>query len=387
MFFFSLLSLSLQSFAPLKAPERVKNGRLKYAALIMKHGHISPLSFYTDTSKNGIWLCDSDESESPRMHSSYENGLRRRYQRTMIPRFMMYPPNCESGDLTTKGQSKIKELGEFFRDYLIYNNSLLPQDLDTSLFTVRTNHYDRCIRTAVSFMNGFYPPEVPDVEQVLIYSYGSSPSDVLNSGTKTCQEAIDKSAEFKASDLYKSRQAESLSILSNMKKQTSISTSSLVPKFGDWVMSFIDNGGLPITASETEIARTQEDTAFNLFQFAKFSNFVGSSPILRLLFKDIETSLAKGKKFNYYVLDSEQMATLAALVGDPEEKSIDFGAHLLLEIWYVPGSESENVIRFVYNGRPLMINGFNAEIAPLNKYKMYLSNNGFLSQCLSNFPY
>ena len=383
-FFFS--SFSLQSFAPLLAPQPVENARLKYAAIIMKHGHISPISKYTNTSKNGVWLCDGDEAESPRMHSAYENGLRRRYQRTMLPRFMKYPPNCEYGDLTTKGQSKIKELGEFFREYLIYNNSLLPQDLDTSLFTVRTNHYDRCIRTAASFMNGFYPPEVPDVEQVLIHSYGSSSTDVLNSGANTCQEANAKSKEFKSSELFKNRQTESLSILASMKAQTTISKSSIIAKFGDWVMSFVDNGQLPINATEEEIARTQEDTAFNLFQFANFSGYVGSSPILRLIFKDIDTALASTKKFNLYVLDSEQLATLAALVGNPEEKNIGFGAHLMLEIWNVLGSDSENVIRFVFNGKPLKLRGFDKETVPLNKFKMYLNDGGYMNKCEIDFP-
>ena len=360
--FWILNILTSQSFASFSSPPPIQNAYLKYVGLIIKHGHISPLTRYTDKSLNGVWTCDSDDSESPRMHSSLDNGFRRRYQRVMIPRFMRYPPNCENGDLTTKGMKKISELGELYREYLIQNRTLLPQSLDIEKFTVRTNHYDRAKRTAASFMNKFYPPETPDVEQILFHS-GSSSHDVLNSGTSTCSEASESYKQFTESDEFKKRKQESLEILRSMKNQTSISSDSLVAKFGDWVMSFLDNGGvLPITASEGEIKRTQDDTAYNLFSFANYSNYVSASPILRLMFKDIDDAFAKDKKFTLYVVDSQQIATMAGLVGNPEIKNIDFGSQLMMEIWRT--QDLDDIVRFVYNGKVLTLRGFDKETVP-----------------------
>ena len=367
----------------MKAPQPIKNAELKYAAVIMKHGHISPLARYTSKEKNGVWTCDSDDAESPRTHTAFQNGLRRRYQRVMIPRFMRYQPNCEYGDLTIKGQEKVRSLGNMYRDYLIYNNNLLPQDLNTDLFTVRTNHYDRGVRTAVSFMNSFYPPEVPDTEQILIHS-GTSSKDVLNSGSSTCLENSQSLKSFKETTEYKNRQTESVSILSSMKKQTSISSSSILAKFGDWVMSFLDNGGLPITATQEQIDRTQEDTAFYLFNFANYSNYESASPILRLLFRDLDNGLSGKQKFTLYVVDSEQIATLTALIGNPEHKIIDFGAHLLMEIWHI--ENGDDIIRWVYNGTPLTLNGYNNETVNLSTFKMNLAKNGYLNKCTYDFP-
>ena len=381
--FFSLIFFSFESFAPLLVADPIKNAKLKYVGLFLKHGHISPLSRYTSKSLNGVWLCDSDDAESPRISSSYQNGLRRRYQRVMIPRFMRYPPNCEYGDLTVKGQQKIKELGNMYRDYLVYNNSLLPEYLDTNVFTIRSNQFDRCIRTAVSFMNSFYPPEVPDTEQIIIHA-GTSSYDVLNSGHSTCLENANHYSSFKETEKYKLRLSESLKILESMKKQTSLSSSSLLQKFGDWVMSFIDNGGLPINATEEQIKRTQEDTAFSLFEFANYSNYESASPILRLFFKDLDNSLSNNKKFTLYVVDSEQLATLCSLVGNVDKQIFDFGSHLAVEIWRM--NDGNDVIRFVLNGKPLILNGYGTETTTLSKFKIDLAEKGYLSMCTYDFP-
>ena len=381
--FFCLFFLSFENFAPLLVADPLENARLKYVGLFLKHGHISPLSRYTDKSVNGVWTCDSDFAESPRIHTAYQNGLRRRYQRVMIPRFMRYPPNCEYGDITVKGQQKIREIGNMYREYLVYNNSLLPEYFDNNYFTVRSNRFDRGIRTAVSFMNSLYPPEFPDIEQIIINA-GTQSYDVLNSGHATCLENSQHLADFKKTQQYQQRLSESLDVLSSMKKQTSISSSSLLQKFGDWVMSFMDNGGLPINASDEEIQRTKDDTAFFLYEFANYSNYESASPILRLLFKDLDNALSHNKKFTLYVVDSEQMATLSSLVGNVEKQVLDFGSHLAFEVWNT--NDGNDTIRFVLNGKPLILKGYETETTHLSKFKMDLSQKGYLNMCTYDFP-
>jgi hypothetical protein len=83
----------------------------------------TPLNPYLPTIARGHWLCDSEDTFAPRIHTAPVDHFRRLHQ-IFDQHLSDWAPNCHCGDLIVAGVNQHELLGRLFHSYLFETNKL-----------------------------------------------------------------------------------------------------------------------------------------------------------------------------------------------------------------------------------------------------------------------
>jgi len=346
--------------APLIHASPIVGAVLQSVHLLSLSGHSAPSYSKLPSEDNWEWICDLEGSESPKMYSSQEEGLYRRYQRIMSRRFMKFPPNCNPGELTIIGMRQMSELGAFYRDYLVNESGFLTNYLDEELISIKTSRHDRSIRSAECFINELYPPAVPDQEELVITS-GNAYYDPLDPSISNNDEIESRWISYTTSNQF-----------INMINYTQQLVTEMLPQYdnnlmfwdqlGDWLYSnYVNNGKFPANVTE-ELAIELMKSYYSVpYHFSSYSNGIASKGLFDIIMSDIDDAISrvsKKGKFKLYILERFGFISFLQIIGSLPH-FIPYRSHLSIELWKMPNSTS--VIRFVLNGNVISpINGTNA---------------------------
>lgn len=370
--------------SPLRTPPPVVNMTLISASLLFRHGMRTTFHRF-DYNGSETWLCDRPGAEAPRMRVGRAGSFKRRYHKVIPPHLAEYPPNCDFGELLVEGMQQHKELGGMFHDYFI-ERGMLPEYFDPAFVTVRTSTIERCIQSAMSFLNGFYPPATPG-ELINIREVADG-TEILAPGRETCKEMDETYVKWTESEEYKNRQKQSQELFKPVFEALKISP-DLWMSFGDWLISYTCKGFMiPDVVTQEIFDQATKDTSYSMWGYFQTSPKVAASAMWRLFLKDIDRFLAAepgiGKLRIYSGHDSTIIALLVSLgiedIGIPP-----FRSHFLMETWI--DQRGKIFIRFVLNGNPIELPFMdNKSLVSYSEFKGKLGELGFLSHCLDSFP-
>ena len=392
MYFFLtfIKSYELTCQSPLKHATPIPNSKLLFFGLVTRHGMRTPMDSYSPPETTGFWRCDGSSAQAPRMHVSNHNGIYRRYARVQDPKYTMFKPNCDEGELILEGMEQHFELGSFYRKFLIEEMKFLPPYLDKDLLSVRASKVERCIRSAVSFLNGLYPPAVPG-ERIPIIT-GTNSNEFLYPSSNGCSDLQKTWDKFIATDEFINRMNSSITLYSEIYEKLKLKPDITNWMFlGDWMISYLcTNQSIPIipNLSDNIIQQSIKDIAYFSYGFFKTDRAVAGSPIWRRIFKDIDDYLS-GKsnigKFKFYSAHDTTIIALLVSLGYYDIKLPSFRSHFGIEIW--EDLNSKILIRLVFNGEPVPIDFMNNEtIINYGTLKTIMAQRGDLNYCKKEFP-
>lgn len=372
--------------SPLKTPPPVEGATLISASLLFRHGMRTTFDRY-EYNGSETWLCDRPGAEAPRMRVGRTGGFKRRYHKVIPPHLALFPPNCDSAELLVEGMQQHKELGAMYHDYFI-ERGMLPEYFDPTFVTVRTSKIERCIQSAMSFINGFYPPATPG--ELINIKEVADGTEILSPEPHTCKETQEMYTEWLNSNKFKERRAKSEALYREAFKAMHIEESQLEWMFfGDWLISYTCKGfEIPSVVTQEMFDQAVKDIGYYSWGYFGTRPKVGSSAMWRLFLKDMDRFLAGdpgvGKLRLYSGHDTSIIALIAGL-GMTGETVPPFRSHFLMETWL--DAKGKLLLRLVLNGEPLAIPFMeNQVVVDYAAFKGKLSELGFLSHCLDAFP-
>ena len=389
LFFLSFAnSYEIKCESELKHAPPVEGAELAWVGVVTRHGVRTPMDSWTPKNVSGDWHCDGESAYSPRMHVAVSNGYRRRYHRILNPDNVPYLPNCENGELILRGMEQHQELGEFYRKWLVDEVKFLKPWLDKSQVSIRSSKVERCQRSAVSFMNGFYPPATPG--EKLEFVTGSDYREPFSPGTSTCKDMENLWNTFVETEEFQKRMEESKKLYADIYKNISLEPDTTNWMFiGDWMSSYLCTGqDVPmVQLTEELITRGLEDIAYYSYGYFNTNRAVASSAIWRSIFRDIDAYLAQkpsASKFRLYSTHDTTIIALLVSLGYSDNRLPPFRSHFAIEIWR---KQSKYYIRNVFNGNPVPIDFMDGEnFVDFSKLKTKFSERGDLGYCLEEFP-
>ena len=357
--FSSGLSFLESCIAPTEMPPPLPLGyQLVQVQLITRHGSRSPLkSLLSDASMHGTWHCDSDDAISGRISVS---NLRnpRRFRHLIDKRQAPYQPNCNLGELTIEGMVQHKNLGKAYRKYLVDDAKFLSSDyINPEELLIRATSYDRTYRSALSFLNGLYPPARMDE---LIDIVVGDTVDVLRPHKKYCDEIRQLEDEYLQSDKFKAYLEESQKLYGELGKYLGVNIvdKSTMDTVCDWVNTlscFEGEIGPNVTQEMIDKCKIMGgkiiyDVYFQSEENRTIAFSYGMREVLRLIDENI-AGVNRKKFVLHSAHDSTVVAALVAL-GQKVDVIPPYASHLAIEILT---KNQRYYIRFTFNGKPIKI--------------------------------
>ena len=340
------------------APFSNANFTLRLVQLVDRHGARTPSSIFLNRSGRGYWECDSRGAFAPRAVISEEKRVRKirhRYDH----RITDFPPSCTSGELLVEGMRQHHELGTIYRKYLVDDLQFLPDYFDSSLVYVRSTNSQRTFDSAVSFLQGLYPPADPN-EFVTIDA--GDDGDFFRPQTSKCAELKRQDKEFAKSDMCKARVNETKQKISPMFDFLGVNYETADDGDLDEMCDF-----MVAAACSDKIQFPENITDDMIYQCMKFINFlmtdryaydsgfdygIAASPAFRELnrLRDSAFSNTDNTKFHLISAHDSTIVSLLLLFGIRNEYPPPFASHLVFE-YYVENSSHEVYLRLIYNGQ------------------------------------
>ena len=374
--------------SPLKHAPPVDDAELVWIGVVTRHGIRTPMDSWTPKNVSGDWYCDGDDAPSPRMHISTANGFTRRYERVLEKKFVPFQPNCESGELTIQGMNQHMKLGEFYRQWLVNETGFLTPYLDKSQVSIRASKIERCQRSAIGFMTGFYPPAVPG-ERIEMVT-GSDYREYLWPAPGGCHDMQVMWDDWVATPAFQERMNKSKALYADIYKNISLKPDDTNWMFiGDWMSSYIcSDQQIPLVyPTDDVITQALKDIAYYSYGYFNTSRAVAASAIWRKIFSDIDSYLGKSTSIGKFRLYSAHDTTIIALLvslGYYDDALPPFRSHFTVELWR---KDSKYYLRNVFNGEPVPIDFMNNQnLVSYTELKTTMSNRGDLNYCLAEFP-
>jgi acid phosphatase len=273
------------------------------------------------------------------------------------------------------------DLGRLFREHYILNLSLTRSVYDPSEFYGRATQLDRSLKSAVAFVQGLYPPASPN--EVVALVTDTPAAGILHPSDDWCAELADSVPVMLNSSQFQSFFAGFTGRWrGKFEKVVGDWRPERVKKFCSWaVMTKCSGHRVPEEVSdEVENDCLALVTHWLVWQRGGSLRGVAAAPLLREMLRiaDDRISLSTGTKF--VLLSSHDSAIGAVLpVLGIDVDSIPVRSHLVMELWE---RETDVFCRFVFNGRPVALDGFGGEaLVSYSNFKARLSEHGFLEHC------
>ena len=356
------MNRDLQCVSQLTHPP-VSNKALMAMFVITRHGARAPIDTWARSNETGIWNCLSNSSLAPKIEISGGN-IGRRYLKKFEESKYLFKPSCLSGELLIDGMSQHKELGAFYRQYLVNEIGLLPEVFDQELIYVRSSHYERCIQSMMSFFDGFYPAIQPD--ETIKYVTGTKELEPLYPSSSYCKDIRIVYEKFLKSDEFQQRKAKSQQDLNPLFEYLELEkTEENWMWLGDWMYSYkCSNQNIPHVVTDQMFELAMNDTSYGSVGFYRMFPKENSGAIWRVILEQTAAILSGQSKAKFALLSGHDitiMALLASLDIVDLSSIPPYRSHLALELYNDPIPS----IRFVMNGQVLKPLG--EEYLPLSK--------------------
>lgn len=374
-----------QCVAPLNLPKPLENGTLLQVQVIIRHGARTPGEDFHDSATTQKWYCDELDSHSPRLNPAPVKFFRN-YRDEFDERLIKYKPTCREKDLLTLGMNQHFELGQAYKKLYYEKMNFLPKNINPSFFFARASESDRTLRSAISFIQGMFPPASPN--EVIPLVTDNKAAGLMHPKDKWCKklkgsvEYMHKTEKFKTffKDFSEKHQKQYENEVSGDWDP------SRVKKFCSWVV-MTQCTGHQIPTNISQDLQTDCMTLVNYHQFMQHDNDkykgIASSPFFREMFR-IADNLITSEEHYKFVLFSSHDTALAAFLDtlgyDYHDKSaIQVRSHLAFELWEIDGSVYS---RYVFNGEHIKIPFLNNKtLFPYAMLKGEMARLGYLNHC------
>lgn len=351
--------------APLNSPPPFPNATLLTILLFVRHGMRSPEQLWHLPGNEGHWECNGTKYFS-KFQNVTVNGQPYNYYQYNTSNQYIFPPSCDKGSLINKGVTQMFDLGKLYYNYSLSNNLISPID-DLSKISVRSSFVQRCIESALAFLNGFFDQHKGEIQSNLEFETGKmfdEPLAPFPGGSKLMYEDALKFIEL---DEYKNRINKSKEIIKNFDKYLNVTypiheIESLT--FGDYINT------LRCANQEEEVIKTKDhespseenlvtpelhkeimnNMAYMEAGFYKFSTAPSIAPIYKLIMQKLKKVKAKNPKkiFNLFSGHDGTLSALMIAFGEEIEFPPPFASHFAIEVWK---QNDSNVIRASFNGK------------------------------------
>ena len=363
------LNFSYQCLADLKSPEPVFNGTLQQIVLITRHGCRAPFDGYGKYKPQG-WVCENDDSASPRMSSSTTSKYRR-YHTIYNQDFIKYPPSCRNADLTIEGQNMHERLGQFYRSYLIDQLNFLPDYFEPEFLKFRASETERTIRSAESFIHGLYPPETPD--DVVSIITGTELLELLHPRVDHCKDFNKVWLEWIQTPEYLDIKNRTAILLKDLVIETGLEWDEWQWEWvGDWLYTIGCCGSpLPDFITQEQLDVSLEAVEFFTLNLFQMKRGVAGASILREVLQSMNEYISGVTNTKFYLMSGHDVSIVSALnvVGVNVTEVPPFASHLSFELWNV---NETYYVRAALNGEvllePIQYNEFRYMVAPYISY-------------------
>ena len=362
--------------APLASPAPIPNGKLLQVQLLIRHGERAPGENFTSIEQFGDWECDGADAYSP-MYNPAPIEHPKIYHTTVEERFVHYKPSCRDKDLTVNGMKQHYELGKMFKDYLYSTNRIIPENYDPARVLIRATEKDRTLRSAISFVQGLYPPVSPN--EVVNIVTGSTAGSLLHPSKSWCSELASQEADLLNSEEFK----EQFDKYKSMFSQFINPDPKTAKKFAGFYAPIICSDRKLPSEITSEVA--EKIVHFNsywnqqLHMLSKYQG-VGAAPLMREMFKVADEFIAGMNQYSFALFSSHDTG-IAALNGAlgyfPDY--VPFRAHVAFELWDV---KNKIICRFVENGKPVPVSLMDgATEFTYSDFKTRVAMKGYLEHC------
>ena len=376
-FFYLISSIDYVCSSPLAHAPPPKGAKLISVSLFLRHGIRTPSNEWLHGDELGQWYCDSEDSYSPRYYFSTVDNASRRYFNQMDYKLMKFPP---VGDLLIQGMEQHYELGKYMQKYYGEELRFIPKLLNRSLLGLRSSFIERTFRSGEAFMEGLYPPAVPN--ELIEFETGTQTTDPLYVLTNNCEELNEDYNVFVKSEEFIRRRDNAKVLYAPIYEKNNRKFDGFDWLFvGDFIASYICSGNaLPSYVTDEMIVQSRKDIAFLSYGLFNITKGRAASPVLREYFRNTDQQLEgkTDKRFWLYSAHDTTIISLLELFGNYDDALPPFRSHLAIEIW--EKSDGKKYVRFDYNGDLVKFDIFNGKtFVEYNEFKKKLQP--YLNYC------
>lgn len=317
----------------------------------------------------GVWDCEAPDALVPKMTSINIFGKNRRFTWNMNPDTVPFNKSCDHSELTVNGMKQQDELGKYFRKRLVDDLKFLPELYDPELISLRSSGASRCVKSAIAFTNGMYPPRF--MNELLEIKSGLPSYDRLNPDPYVCADLVKAYEEFKQTEEFKARAERAKVTQAALYEYLNLPWDGVNWMWlGDWMYSYDCSGQtnlIPGVVTDEMFELAMNDTMyFTAGLFRKYTKDA-SGPIWRLLLNSINKRLGGLSKTKFELFSGHDVTLLAmrAALGYVDETIVSpYRSHLIVELYDDNGVPK---LRFVYNGKVMPVKG--KELIKLGEFK------------------
>ena len=366
----------------------IENASLIQVQVLIRHGARTPGKNHLPDLDIGEWHCDEADAIAPR-YAPAPIVHPKNYREYLDRKLMYWKPSCRQEDLTLQGMQQHLELGQGFKKHYTEDIKFLDEHINPINTFIRATENDRTVKSAVSFIQGMYPPLSPN--EVIQIVTDTTSAGILHPEEAWCDELIGQDDYFfslnstkeyyeqfrqKYEDLFNEHNLP-LS-MKNAKKYASFLTilkcsNHTVP---DWITDEILDDLSKYLAFYT-YGKTNTD---------KYKG-VGASPLFREMFRIADQKISMQNDYKFVLLSSHDGALTAFLttLGYTDEYGVPMRSHIVLELW---DRNDQIFARIVKNGKPIAVDFIGND--PQKDGGLFLYNNlktkmaelGYLNHCM-----
>lgn len=388
IFLFTVNSLSARDEkceAPLTFADIIPNATLLQAQFLLRHGERTPGGNHFKDFNTGEWHCDESDSIAPRLHPAPAWHPRNYYEH-FDQRVTPYPPSCRPEDLTTYGMQQHFELGKSLRDHYSKLKDFMPENANPETLYARATELDRTVKSAVSFLQGMFPPTSPNEVVPLITD--TPEAGILHPDDQWCKELQGLEDDFfnepHMVEYYNNFSNKYKSVFDDHGMKFNIKQAK---KYSSFITVASCSGhNLPDWVTDEMKDDCQKYLSYYNYNKNNMDKYrgVGAAPLFREMFRIADQRVSMQNKYKLVLLSSHDGALLAVLstfkfteVYGPAVRS-----HLIFELWDIDG-----VVwgRFVFNGKPIILDFIkcneNTGLFLYSNLKIQMNSLGYLNHC------
>jgi len=365
----------------------IQNATLLQVQLIIRHGSRSPGDDYYNSGVEQEWICDDVDSIAPRINPAPVK-YPRNYRDELDPRLVKYRPSCREKDLLVLGMQQHYELGTAYKKHYIQDLNFLPENYNPDFVLIRTSQRDRTLRSAISFIQGMFPPVSPN--EVVSFLADTEAAGVVHPSDSWCVELTNISKYMRETEPF-------ISIFNNFSRKHEAKYNSTLPikkwnaknmkNFCAWlIMTDCSKHTIPSNLTQEfqdDCVDLLRDYAFIQHDNDKYRG-VASAPLFREMFRIADEHISLTTPYRFVLFSSHDTAITAYLTtlgyDYHNQPPVPVRSHLALELWEI---NNDVYGRYVYNGKPIKIPFLeNKDVFLYTNLKLAMKRSGWLDHCM-----
>jgi acid phosphatase len=345
--------------------------KLKLVQMITRHGERTPQVSLLNLSASDNWTCDSEDAISGYVDAAPETHYRT-YTTVLDKRFNDFKPNCRAGDLTVTGMEQHFELGKSARKHFIDDLHFLPENMDPKYFKFISSPFDRCFKSAQSFLTGFYEPKSDN--EVLNIETGTDVLSSLFPNPGFCKEIKEQKEAFNALPETEKYLNQTWEKVADMASQLGLKKSNdNILSMCDWAVTYgCAQDKVPAFLTDDVFDTCRKVVGYYHFKYFELNPNVPISYTLRHMYQISDNIIGQSQPTRFVLISAHDSTITALLVflGIDDEAVPPFASNMCMELW----SEEETnelYVRFALNGKPVTIKEFNSDVVKFDEFRVW----------------